>query len=74
MGAGDQDAAHHARLLHERAIGVRRDRPDDVLVCLLILHGKFATLGPPHVGTADNTEYLVFDAITGNLIGMSLSV
>jgi hypothetical protein len=52
-----------------RAIG----RPDDALVCLIILRGDFAFAGPPDVHGVGNTEYLVFDATTGNLIGISLS-
>jgi len=50
-------------------------RPDDALVCLVTLRGDFAvTDGPPGVHhAAGNTEYLLFDATTGNLIGISLS-
>lgn len=54
-------------------IGKRINRPDDTLVCLVTLRGDFAILGPPSVRHLGNTEYLVFDGTTGNLIGASLS-
>jgi len=56
-------------------IGQAISRPDDALVCLVTLRGNFAvTNGPPSVHHAvGNTEYLIFDATTGNLIGITLS-
>ena len=53
-------------------IGKRINRPDDTLVCLVTLRGDFAILGPPRIAHLGTTEYLVFDSVTGNLIGVGL--
>ncbi|HVX29645.1 MAG TPA: hypothetical protein VHA53_04125 [Nitrolancea sp.] len=48
-------------------------RPDDALVCLVTLRGRFAFASPPSVRAIGNTEYLTFDVTTGNLIGIMLT-
>jgi hypothetical protein len=53
-------------------IGKRINRPDDTLVCLVTLRGDFAILGPPRIAYVGKTEYLVFDGLTGNLLGIGL--
>ncbi|HVB64980.1 MAG TPA: hypothetical protein VNE17_09625 [Nitrolancea sp.] len=53
-------------------IGQRINRPDNATVCLVTLRGNFAILGPPRVAYVGKTEYLVFDAASGNLIGIAL--
>ncbi len=64
--------------LASRDVATRIDHgtglPDDRLLCLVTLHGTFAVPAPPGAKARPTalTQYLVFDARTGNLLSASL--